>query len=177
MKKIFEISCLFVLCLALCGCPYSSAYFLDETPGINVDDRLLGKWLTYVHPPESPREEAVYLSLGKKTDTEYNISFSANFEQLLPVKLPDSDSLTGSAFMSMVGDRQFLNISIHARVYIAELTLIDDKLSLLPLAEHFTAKLVFNSQELRASVYVHYKTRVHPILDEEFCLRDMIRIN
>lgn len=177
MKKIFEIFCLFVLCMVLCGCPYSSAYYLDETPGIYVEDRLLGKWLAYVHAPGSTTEEALYLSLGKKTDTEYNISFSANFEQLLPVKIPDSDSLSGSAFMSTVNNRKFLNIRLGARVYIAEMTLIDDKLSLLPLAEHFTGKMIFNSQELRASVYVHYKTRVHPILDDDFCLRDMIKIN
>lgn len=177
MKKLFEISGLFFVCLTLYACPYSSAYYLDETPGIYVEDRMLGNWLTYVQTKNRDAEEAVYLSLSKKTDTEYVISFSANFGRLLSFKVAESDTLSGTAFMSTVGGRQFFNIKVHARVYIAEAILIDDKFSLLPLAEHFTAKMVFNSQELRASIFLHYKTRVHPIFDEDFCLRDMIKID
>ena len=79
--------------------------------------------------------------------------------------------------MSLVGDQQFLNININSRVYIAELKLKDDKLSLLPLAESFTAKMIFNSAALRKSVEVHYKTRVHPLLDDDFCLHNMVKQN
>jgi len=79
--------------------------------------------------------------------------------------------------MSTVEDRQFFNIRINSRTYIAELKLKDDKLSLLPLAESFTAKMIFNSAALRKSVEVHYKTRVHPLLDDDFCLRNMTKLN
>ena len=79
--------------------------------------------------------------------------------------------------MSTVSGKQFLNIKINSRIYIAELILKNDKLSLLPLAEHFTGKMIFNSTALRNSVDFHYKTRVHPILDDDFCLRDMIKVN
>lgn len=176
MKKLFEISLLFFLSVSLCSCPYSSAYNLDETPGIYVEDVLLGNWITYVKKPNSNREEAVYLSLKKKTDMEYEISFSGNLDELKPYKYITSDSLSGTAFMSTVGDRQFFNIKINSRVYIAELCLKDNKLSLLPLAEHFTAKMIFNCQALRNSVDFHYKTRVHPILDDDFCLKGMVKI-
>ena len=176
MKKIFEISLLFFLCVTLCACPYSSAYYLDETPNIYVEDVLLGKWIAFIKKPNITREEAVYLNLSKKTDTEYNISFTGNLDELRPYKYITSDSLAGIAFMSTVDDRQFLNIKINARVYIAELDFKDNKLSLLPLAESFTGKMIFTSAALRKSVEVHYKTRVHPVLDDDFCLRDMVKV-
>lgn len=177
MKKLFEIPVLFFLCTSLCSCPYSSPYNLDETPGIYVEDVLLGNWITYVKKLNSNREEAVYLQLNKKTDTEYDISFSGYLDELKPFNRITSDSLKGTAFMSTVGGRQFLNIKINSRIYIAEFIMKDEKISLLPLAEHFTAKMIFNSTELRKSVDFHYKTRVHPILDDEFCLRDMVKLN
>jgi hypothetical protein len=177
MKKIFEISLLFFLSVLLCSCPYSSPYNLDEIPGIYVEDALLGKWKTFIKRQNSNKEEDIYLNLNKKTDTEYDISFTGDLDDLLPYKLINSDSLSGTAFMSIVGGRQFLNIKINSRIYIAELTLKNDKLSLLPLAEHFTGKMILNSEELRNSVDFHYKTRVHPILDDDFCLRDMTKLN
>lgn len=177
MKKLFEISLLFFLSVSLCSCPYSSAYNLDETPVINVDETLLGKWVAFVKKPNGSREEAVYLSLQKKNDTEYNISFTGNLDELRPYRYITSDSLAGTAFMSLVDNRQFLNIRINSRVYIAELGFKNEKLYLLPLAESFTAKMIFSSEALRKSVEVHYKTRVHPVLDDDFCLRDMVKIN
>ena len=177
MKKLFEISLLFFLCLTLCACPYSSAYYLDETSGMNVQAALLGKWTTYMKKPGSSGEEEIYLSLSKKTDTEYHISITGNLNELRPYRVLISDSLTGTAFMSLVDNRQFLNININSRIYIAELKLKDDKLSLLPLAENFTGKMVRNTADLRKSVEVHYKTRVHPLLDDDFCLRNMVKLN
>jgi hypothetical protein len=177
MKRLFEISLLFFLCVSLCSCPYSSAYYLDETSGVYVEDALLGKWITFIKKPGSSREEEIYLTLTKKTDTEYNISFTGDLNDLRPYHVLIADSLTGTAFMSLVDNRQFFNIKLNSRVYIAELILKDDKLSLLPLAESFTAKMIFNSAALRKSVEVHYKTRVHPLLDDEFCLRDMVKLN
>lgn len=176
MKKLFEISLLFFLSVSLCSCPYSSAYFLDETSSIYVEDALLGKWVTFIKTPRSSREEEVYLTLTKKTDTEYNISFTGGLNELRPYRVLISDSLTGTAFMSTVDDRQFFNIRINSRNYIAELKLKNNMLSLLPLAESFTAKMVRNAADLRKSVEIHYKTRVHPLLDDDFCLRNMTKL-
>ena len=177
MKKVFEISLLFFLSATLCSCPYSSAYNLDEEPGIYVEDALLGNWMAYIKNPGSNREEPITLLLSKRTDTEYNIAFTGNLNDLRPFYFISNDSITGTAFMSTVVGKQFLNIKLNSRIYIAELRLKDDKLSLLPLAEHFTGKMIFNSEALRNSVDFHYKTRVHPILDDDFCLRDMVKVN
>jgi hypothetical protein len=177
MKKLYEIFLLFFLCTTLCSCPYSSAYFLDEKSNIYVEDALLGKWVTFIKRLNSSREEEIYLTLTKRTDTEYNITFTGDLNELRPFNVLIADSLTGTAFMSTVDDRQFFNIRINSRNYIAELKLKDDKLSLLPLAESFTAKMIFNSAALRKSVEVHYKTRVHPLLDDDFCLHNMTKLN
>jgi hypothetical protein len=177
MKKLFEISLLFFLSVALCACPYSSAYYLDEAPSIYVEDALIGKWMALVKNSRQTRQEAIYISLSKKTDTEYNISITGNLDELRPYMRITSDSLSGTAFMSTVGDWQYLNIKINSRIYIAELKLKDDKFSLLPLAESFTSKMILNSTDLRKSVEVHYKTRVHPLLDNDFCLNNMVKLN
>jgi hypothetical protein len=152
-------------------------YKLDDSPVINVDESLLGKWATYVKKPDTDKEEPVKLILSRKSDTEYNIAFIGFLNELRPFHIVTADSIKGTAFMSTVGDNQFLNISIKSQVFIAELKVKDDKLSLLPLSEHFTAKLIQNNVTLRKSLEIHYKTRVHPMFDDDFCLKDMLRVN
>ncbi|MFM2327629.1 MAG: hypothetical protein RIR31_1831 [Bacteroidota bacterium] len=177
MKIIFTIPLFFSLSILLCSCPYSSPYQLDETANIYVEDDLLGSWATFVKKPASGKEEPVKLILSKKTDTEYNIAFTGKLDELRPFKLLYKDTVSGTAFMSTVAGRQFLNISIKGTNYIAELKLKDDMLSLLPLVEHFTGKMIQNNTELRNSVEFHYKTRVHAMYDDDFCLKEMVKVN
>jgi hypothetical protein len=177
MKTVSVISLLAALCILLCSCPYSSPYKLDDVPETYVDPSLLGKWATFVKRPGTEREEPVKMVLEKKNDMEYNISFTGNLDYLRPFHVVSSDTVSGTAFMSVVGRWQFLNVSIKSKVYIAEMVFKDDKLTLLPLVEHFTAKMILNNSALRNSVEFHYKSRVHPLIDEDFCLRDMVRVN
>lgn len=177
MRRVFEISLLFLLPVVLCSCPYSSAYNLDEQPGIYVEEALLGNWTALVTSQGGGRQQIVHLSLSRRSDTEYDIALSGDLNDLRRYNFLKTDSLKGTAFMSTVGERQFLNISINSRIYIAELKLKDDRLSLLPLVEHFTSKMIFSSSALRNSVDFHYKTRVHPLVDDDFSLKDMIKSN
>jgi len=177
MKAIITISLLFVLSTLLCSCPYSSQYQLDATPNIYVEDDLLGSWATTVKKPISGKEEPVKLILSKRSDTEYNIAFTGKLDELKPFRLLYRDSISGTAFMSTVAGKQFLNITIKGSNYIAELNYKNGNLSLLPLVEHFTGKLVQNNSDLRNCVEFHYKTRVHAMYDDEFCLRDMVKVN
>jgi hypothetical protein len=176
MKAIINIPLLFFLSLLLCSCPYSSPYLLDENPTIYVEDALLGNWALFFKKPGG-KEVPIKMMLSKKSGTEYNIAFTGQMDELKPFKLVYRDSVTGTAFMSTVAGKQFLNITIKGTNYIAELKLKDDKLSLLPLAEHFTSKMVQNNSELRNCLEFHYKTRVHPIYDDDFCLYEMVRVN
>jgi hypothetical protein len=177
MKIIFTIPLFFSLSVLLCSCPYSSPYQLDDTANIYVEDDLLGSWATFVKKPATGKEEPVKLILSKKTDTEYNIAFTGKLDELRPFKLLNKDTVSGTAFMSTVAGRQFLNISIKGINYIAELKLKDDMLSVLPLVEHFTGKMIQNNTELRNSVEFHYKTRVHAMYDDDFCLKEMVKVN
>ena len=177
MRSLLTIPLSFLLCVSLCSCPYSSIYKLDDNPGIYVEDALLGKWATFVKRPGTEKEEPVKMILSRKNDTEYNIAFIGYSKELRPYRVVTADSVLGTAFMSTVNGKQFFNINIKSQVYIAELKYEDEKLSLLPLVEHFTSKMIFNNLELRTSVEVHYKTRVHPMFDEDFCLKDMVKVN
>ncbi len=177
MKNAFRISLLLWLSISLCSCPYSSPYKLDDQPTMYVEDIFLGSWTTVIKKGGSDREEPVTLVLSKKNDTEYNISITGDMNELRRFNVMATDSINGTAFMSTVGTNQFLNISIKSQTYIAELRFKDGKLSILPLVEHFTSKLVQNNAALRTCVDFHYKTRVHPMVDEDFCLKDMVKIN
>jgi len=177
MKLFFSTLLLFLLSILLCSCPYSSPYQLDESPNIYVEDDLLGSWATFVKKPVTGKDEPVKLILSKKNDTEYNIAFTGKLDELRPFKLIAKDSIRGTAFMSTVAGKQFLNISIKGTNYIAELKLKDGALSLLPLVEHFTGKIIQNNSELRNCVEFHYKTRVHALYDDDFCLKDMVKVN
>lgn len=177
MKTIIHSAWLFFLSTLLSGCPYSSTYQLDDNPGIYVEDALIGKWATYAKKPDSEKEEPVKLILSKKNETEYNIALIGFLKELRPFNVVTSDSIIGTAFMSTVANRQFLNIHIKSNTYIAELRIKDETLSLLPLVEHFTNKLIRNNTALRNAVEIHYKTRVHPMLEEDFCLKNMVKVN
>jgi hypothetical protein len=176
MKTIFSIPLLFFLSVLLCSCPYSSEYKLDESPSIYVEEDLLGSWATFVKKPNG-KEEPVKLIISKKNDTEYNIAFTGYLNELKPFKVLVKDSVSGTAFMSTAAGRQFLNITIKGTNYIAELKFKDGLLSLLPLVEHFTSKMILNNTELRNSVEFHYKTRVHAMYDDDFCLKEMVKVN
>ena len=164
-------------CMLLYACPYSSTHVLDETPGIYVEDDLLGNWATFVKKPVSGKQEPVKVILSKKNDTEYNISFTGSLSELKPFRVIDKDSINGTAFMSTVGGKQFFNITIKDNIYIAEIIFKKGLLSLMPLSEHFTAKMIMTNADLRNSIEVHYKTRVIPLYDDDFCLKEMVKVN
>lgn len=175
MKKLTEICCLFLLPVLLCSCPYSSVFYLDDTSRIPVDDALLGKWVCNKKKPHGGREETIFLTLSRRSATTYYISLTGNLEELRPYRVLIADTLAGITFMSNVDNRLFFNISLNNRVYIAEAVFKNNTFSLLPLADGFTAKMIFNSTDLRKSIELHYKTRALPLFDDDFCLRDMKR--
>lgn len=159
----------------LYACPFSSAYKLDNEPNIYTEDILLGNWATMI-TTKNGKQLPAKMILGKKNDTEYTIAFTGYISDLKVYNIITNDTIKGSAFMSTVVGRQFMNISIKEQIYIAEVIYKDNKLSLLPLAEKFTAKYVRSNEDLRLAVEVHLKTRVSPVYDDQFSLKDMVRV-
>ena len=164
------------LILILYACPFSSPYKLDKEPAIPVDEVLIGKWATMI-PDKKGNSLPVKMILSKKNDTEYNIDFTGTFADLKMYNVVKEDSIKAVAFISNVADRQFLNIEIKGQTFIAAMVYYNDTLSLLPLLDGFTAKYIKSDSELRSAVEVHIKTRVYPRFDEQFCLREMVRVN
>ena len=177
MKLLILIPTLAIVSIVLCGCPYSSAYRLDETPQQSLDESLMGKWAVSIKKPGKVNEEAVKLSISKKNDMEYAVSITGYIDEIKPYIIFADDSVQGTAHLSMLANRKFLNLFIKDRNYIIEMKIENGKLSFLPLAENFTAKIVKNCGALRTAVEYHYKTRVRPMYDEDFCLKEMVRVN
>ena len=175
--KNFYYSVIFLAAiLLLYACPFSSPYKLDKDALIPVDDVILGKWATRTMNKKGDMQP-IKMMLTKKNDTEYNISFTGDLSDLKSYKIVTEDSIKGSAYMSIVADRPFLNVEIKGQTYISALIYKNDTLSLMPLKDGFTAKYIKSDEELRLAVKVHCKTRVFPMFDEQFCLIDMVRVN
>jgi hypothetical protein len=176
MKLLLKFSGLYCIAIMLYACPYSSTHTLDDTPTIYVEDNLVGSWAIFVKKPTNNKQEPVKLILTKKNDTEYDVAFTGSINELKRFRVVEKDTIKGTAFMSTVNGKQFFNIKIKNDNYVAEIILKKGTLSVLPLSEHFTAKMIMSNADLRNSVAFHYHTRVLPMYDDEFCLKEMIKV-
>ena len=162
--------------LLLYGCPYSSSYKLDTEPSVLVDDALVGKWATMV-ADGAGNDLPLKMIVDKKNDFEYGLSFTGNINDLRYYNVIKEDTIKATAFLSEAAGRRFLNIALKGQFYIAELVYRDSKISILPLCEHFTVKMIKNDAELKQALELHFKTRLYPLYDDAFCLKDMVRVN
>ena len=123
------------------------------------------------------RELPLKMIVGKKNDYEYNISFTGNINDLRYFNVVKEDTLKCTGFISEAASRRFLNIEAGSQFYIAEFIYKDDKITLLPLCEHFTVKIVKSDAELKEALELHFRTRLYPLYDDEFSLRGMSKVN
>ena len=180
MKNQFYFLLLFTGIIFLYGCPYDSPYGIDEEPQQYIDESLLGKWATTVPRPSDDkhyREDSVKIVFEKKTEMEYDIAITGYLDELKPYRVISNDTIKGTAFLSVIDSRQFLNAFIHGKMYIAEVKKENKNLSIFTLHEHFTAKYIKNSAALRTAVGFHYKSRATPSYDDWFVLKDLQKVN
>jgi len=144
---------------------------------MSIDSSLTGKWAAFITKPNTNKQEPVKVIIDAQTETLYSFAITGYVDELKPHHLFTGDSIKGSAFLTTIANRSFLNVSIRDYQYLAEVEWHQGKLSLLPLAENFTNKLIKNSAELRTAVEYHCKVRFKPTYDEAFCLRNMVRVN
>jgi hypothetical protein len=179
MKTIIHVLSFFSLPI-LWACPYSSIYKLDDQPVQYIDDSLLGKWTAMVTKPsddQHPIEEPVKIVFSKKSDMEYNVAITGCIHELACSGVMLGDSIKGTAFLSIVANREVLNILIQNQFYLAEVQREDGKLSILSMSEHFTNKFIKNNAELRNALEFHFKTRLYPSYDDYFVLKDLQHTN
>ena len=106
----------------------------------------------------------------------YKISFRGFFGKKDKKGNEIADTINGKMFLSVVKDRTMANIRLFERNYIAEYVYKDDAISLMPLNEHFTSFIIKSNTTLRRLVTYHYDTRIYPLYDEVFCLKNMKRV-
>ncbi|HAN66506.1 MAG TPA: hypothetical protein DCQ34_09785 [Chitinophagaceae bacterium] len=160
----------------LYACPYSSRFSLDAEPQLPIEDDFMGKWAVMIQTYDKS-EIPVKLIIDKYTDYEYQLVFVGDWHLMAPRRVPFTDSIKGTGFISQVGDKRFFNVKLKNEYYIAETFVKNGKLSLLPLRDHFTNKLIKKQTELRAELEWHYNYRIKPMYDESFCLKDMERVH
>lgn len=180
MKQILQLLSLFCLSILLCGCPYDSPYGIDETAQENIDEDLLGSWATFVTKPANEgdyKADPIKVIFSKNTDQEYNLAITGYLNELKPYKVITNDTIKGTAYISTVAGRQFLNAFIKGKMYIAEIKREKNDLSFLCLSEHFTVKYIKSSTELRKAIEFHYKVSVTPAYDDYFILKYLQKVN
>lgn len=165
------------MCIVLWGCPYSSPYGLSEEFTEPINANLIGKWATLVENRMENSSHPVKIVLEAKSDVEYFVKIYADQKMVRAFTGIKADSLAGHGFTTTVYDRKFLNCSFLSKVFIAEIVEKDGKLNLMPLSEHFTNKMIRSSNQLRMALEYHYKSRVRPYYDEDFVLKDLVRVN
>ncbi len=180
MKNLLYTALSFLLCIVLWGCPYESFYAIDTQPQQYVDESLVGKWAAFVTRPSYENEyieSPVKIIFEKKNDMEYDVAITGYIDDLKKYKVIENDTIKGTAFISIVDGRQFLNTHIHGKYYITEIRREKDAISLLTLAEKFTSKFVKNSEGLRNAISVHFKTKAEPAYDDWFVAKNLQKVN
>jgi hypothetical protein len=162
-----------VLC-SLYACPFGSRYQLDDHPQYAVDEAYVGTW-NGVAKRFNGDEYPMSVSLGKFSDSLYAVHITGDMPELKRYRIALNDTLSGTGFMSLVADRPVMNLEVLGLNYIVELRWRKNKLSFLPLSDHFTAKYIKKNKDLRLALEWHFKTRAYPLYDADFCLKDMVR--
>lgn len=180
MKSLLQTALFFLLCVILWGCPYESPFGIDKEEQQNIDEALLGKWAAFVSRPSNEdeyKESAVKVIFDRKTDMEYDVSITGYIDELKKFRVIENDTIKGTAYLSVIDSRLFLNTLIKGKYYIAEVKKEGNTLSLLTLVEHFTSKYIKNCTELRNAISIHYKTRPAPMYDDWFVLKNLQKVN
>ena len=176
MKQFLRAILFFTVPVVLWGCPYDSPYGIDKTATKDIDESLLGSWSGLVSKPCDDgqyKEDTVKIIFSKNTAMEYNIAITGYINELKPFHVITNDSVKGTAFISIVAKKEFLNVFIKGKMYIAEVKRENNSLSILCLAEHFTSKYIKNSIELRQAVEFHYRIAATVSYDDYFILKKL----
>ncbi len=179
MKLGVQNLLLLSVCIMLWGCPYCSPYGIDAAAQQDIEEGLIGNWGTLVNKPSDemhPTADSVKICFTKYTDQEYTIAITGGLQELRPLHCLENDTIKGTAYLSTIAQKQFLNAFIKGRMYIAEVTRNTDGLSIKCLAERFTARYIRSSEQLKNSIAFHYKVAISPAYDDFFVLNNLQKL-
>jgi hypothetical protein len=175
-----QLGPLFLFFPMLYGCPFRSPYAIDPQPMMAINPSLVGKWATLVTRVVNDKEfytEPVKIIFTQRNEKEYDVFITGYINELKPFHVVDADTIRGTAYLSMIRQRVFLNAFIKSRFYMAELQEDRGQFSILPLQDGFTAKHCKSAADVRTAIGYHFATRVKPHYAEAFCLRRLQRVN
>ena len=173
---------LFTFCTAisimilLCGCPYHTSFPIEKTPQVEVNYSYLGTWKGKLIDEVSGNTKAVKINIAKADEFNYSVVITGKFQNITYKKNAE-DTIYATMFMSVINNKQIANVILENRVFFADVSYQNDQISFLPLAENFTSFFVKTDTELKNRIAYHFKTRLHPLYEESFCLSNMTRIN
>lgn len=165
-----------IIVFFLSGCPYRSIYSIDTEPQLPINESYLGSWETMAIDANA-KPIKVTLNLTKNTDSVYNIEFSGYFGRINKKKKPVIDTIAGTSYLSNIGAREFMNIKVKKLVFVAQVIYKNDELTLLTMTENFTNKMIKCDEQLRNALAYHFRTRLNPLYDDDFCLKNMKRVS
>lgn len=176
-KKTFFISCILgsITLFVLSGCPYRSVYSIDAEAQLPINESYIGTWEAMAVDANA-KPIKVTLNLSKNTDSVYNVEFSGYFGRVNKKKKPVMDTIAGTSYLSNVSSREFMNIKVRNLVFIAQVLYKNDELSMLAMTENFTNKMIKCDEQLRNALAYHFRTRLNPLYDDDFCLKNMKRV-
>jgi hypothetical protein len=176
-----SITVLFSFCTAisimilLCGCPYNTSFPIEKTPQVEVNQSYLGNWKGKLIDEVSGNTKTVKISISKADDYNYSVVITGKFQNII-YKRNVEDTIFGKMFMSRINNKQIANVILENRFFFVDVSYQNDQISFLPLAENFTSFFVKTDMELKNRIAYHFKTRLHPLYEESFCLRNMTRV-
>jgi len=161
--------------ILLCGCPYHTSFPIEKTPQVEVNQSYFGTWKGKLMDENSGNTKAVKVNISKADDFNYSVVITGKFQNIIYKKNAE-DTVYASMFMSVINNKQIANVILENRVFFADVSYQNDQISFLPLAENFTSFFIKTDTELKNRIAYHFKTRLHPLYEESFCLRNMTRI-
>lgn len=175
LTVLFSFCTAISIMILLCGCPYHTSFPIEKTPQVEVNYSYLGTWKGKLIDEVSGNTKAVKVNISKADDFNYSVVITGKFQNIIYKKNVE-DTVYASMFMSVINNKQIANVMLDNRVFFADVSYQNDQISFLPLAENFTSFFVKTDAELKNRIAYHFKTRLHPLYAESYCLRNLTRV-
>lgn len=172
---LFVFSTSICMMIFLCGCPYHTSFTIDKHPLTEIDTNYIGNWKGKLIDELYGNTLPIKINITGTDNFNYNLIISGKFGSSNNKNLIE-DTIVATMFVSIINNKQIANIMLDNRVFFADVSYQNDQISFLPLADNFTSFLVKTNTELKYRIAYHFKTRLNPLYDESFCLRNMTRV-